>query len=155
MVTSGLQGSAVQPSTLPELRMPYGAGLATVRVSFRLSGVLLVVAGALYMSTVVVDFLRGKADGAVLTMIGAVAQLVGGSKLVAQRYPAGPDTVRRSVGILGLAIGLGILTNSLRNLLAGGGGRDGSARDPYHSWTANRRRGGPDCGDFGPHRPRP
>ena len=100
--------------------MPYGADLANVRVSFRLSGVLLVVAGALYMSTVVVDSLRGKADGAVLTTIGAVAQLVGGSKLVAQRYPAGPDTVRRSVGILGLAIGLGILTNSLRNLLAGG-----------------------------------
>jgi len=120
----GMQRGAPQPLALPTFRVPFSADPDKIRVGFRLTGGVLVVAGALYLSMVVLDFLAGKAGLAMLTTIGAAASLVGGTRLLAQRYSAGPDTVRRSTGTLGLALGPGILVSSLRNF--GGGATGGT-----------------------------
>jgi hypothetical protein len=68
----------------------------------------------------------GNVSRAMFAAIVAAALFIGGTSLLAQRYSAGPDTARRSAGILGLAIGPGALVYSLQNISGG----VGSGTDP-------------------------
>jgi hypothetical protein len=119
MMAFGRHGDAPQPAVLPTLRIPLSADLDRIRVTWRLTGLLLIVTGTLYLVTIVFDSLSGQAARAMPTTILTVAFLIGGASLLAQRYSAGPDTVRRSHGILGLAIGIGSLVYGLRSINGG------------------------------------
>ena len=81
--------------------------------------VALLVTGTLYSATVVIDFLRGEVGLRATVAIGAAAQLIGGTLLWRQPYPVAPDTVRKSWGIVGMAIGSSVLVNSSQIFLSG------------------------------------
>ena len=81
--------------------------------------VALLVTGTLYSATVVIDFLRGEVGTRAIVAIGAAGQLIGGTLLWRQPYPVGPDTVRKSWGIVGMAIGSSVLVNSSQIFLSG------------------------------------
>src|SRR5207249_1933914 len=99
-----VQGSAVQQPARPT-RTRYSTDLETIRGRFRFTGALLIMAGALYLVTIVIDSLSGQAGRVMLATIAAAALLIGGTKLLVQRYSAGLDTVRRCGGIVVLALG--------------------------------------------------
>jgi hypothetical protein len=101
----GMQGGAPEPPALSTLRTGSGTDLETIRGRFRFVGAMLIISGALFLLTTVADFRSGQAGHAMVGTIGAAALLIGGTKLLVQRYSAGLDTVRRSGGILGLALG--------------------------------------------------
>jgi hypothetical protein len=81
--------------------------------------VTLLVTGTLSSATVVLDFLRGDVGTRATVAIGAAAQLIGGTLLWRQPYPLGPDTVRKSWGIVAIAIGSSVLVYSSQNFLSG------------------------------------
>lgn len=91
--------------------------LDTLHLTFRFMAVVLIATGALYLATVVIDFLRGQVGARAIVGVGAAAQLIGGTLLWRQPNPAGPDTVRKSFAIVLMAIGSGGLTYSLQTLL--------------------------------------
>lgn len=124
-MASGREGGTPLLSTPSAFRTPVSADPRDVRIQYRVCGALLMATGTLYFAIVVGDLLMGKASAATLTAIGAAAQFICGTVLVAQRYLTGPDTVRRSQGILGMAIGTGTLAYSLQYIGDGGtGGTD-------------------------------
>src|SRR5206468_9176261 len=96
----GMQGGAPEPPALSTLRTRFSTDLETIRGRFRFTGALLIMAGALYLVTIVGDFLLGQAGRVMLATIAAAALLIGGTKLLVQRYSAGLDMVRRSGGIV-------------------------------------------------------
>jgi hypothetical protein len=65
----------------------------------------MIISGALFVLTIAGYFRSGQAGRAMVGTIGAAALLIGGTKLLVQRYSAGLDMVRRSGGIVGLALG--------------------------------------------------
>ncbi len=101
----GMQGGAPEPPALSTLRTRFSTDLETIRGRFRFTGALLIMAGALYLVTIVGDFLLGQSGRVMLATIAAAALLIGGTKLLVQRYSAGLDMVRRSGGIVVLALG--------------------------------------------------
>ncbi len=113
---SGLEDGVPQPPAFHALTAPSAADLEVFRVAYRVVGVFLIASGALDLSSIVLDLVRGRGDRAMLATIGAAARLVGGTLLLIQRYSAGPDTLRRSIGILEMALGLSILTYSLQSI---------------------------------------
>jgi len=124
-----VQGSAVQQPARPTLRTRYSTDLETIRGRFRFTGALLIMAGALYLATIVIDSLSGQAGRVMLATIAAAALLIGGTKLLVQRYSAGLDTIRRSAGIVGLALGTVGIGFGLWGVGLWGGGRVASWTD--------------------------
>jgi len=125
----GMQGGAPEPPALSTLRTRFSTDLETIRGRFRFTGALLIMAGALYVMTIVVDSLSGQAGRVMLATIAAAALLIGGTKLLVQRYSAGLDTVRRSAGIVGLALGTVSIGFGLWGVGLWGGGRVASWTD--------------------------
>ena len=119
----GMQGGAPEPPALSTLRTRFSTDLETIRGRFRFTGALLIMAGALYLVTIVGDFLLGQSGRVMLATIAAAALLIGGTKLLVQRYSAGLDTVRRSGGIVGLALGTVSIVFGLWGVGLWGGGR--------------------------------
>jgi hypothetical protein len=101
----GMQGGAPEPPALSTLRTRFSTDLETIRGRFRFAGAMLIISGALFVLTILGDFRSGQAGRAMVGTIAAAALLIGGTKLVVQRYAAGLDTVRRSGGIVWLALG--------------------------------------------------
>jgi hypothetical protein len=81
--------------------------------------VVLVATGTLYSATVVVDFLRGQIGTRAIFAIGAAAQVIGGILVWRHPYPVGPDTFRKSWGIVAIAIGSSVLALSIQTFLGG------------------------------------
>ena len=119
----GMQGGAPEPPALSTLRTRFSTDLETIRGRFRFTGALLIMAGALYLVTIVGDFLSGQAGRVMLATIAAAALLIGGTKLLVQRYSAGLDMVRRSGGIVVLALGTVSIVFGLWGVGLWGGGR--------------------------------
>ena len=121
----GMQGGAPEPPALSTHPIDFRTDPDTIRAIWRVTGGLLIVAGTLYLATTVLYSVAGNLGRAMFAAIVAAALFIGGTSLLAQRYSAGPDTARRSTGIVGLAIGPGALAYSLQNISAGlGSGTD-------------------------------
>src|SRR5438132_966620 len=67
----GMQGGAPEPPALSTLRTRFSTDLETIRGRFRFTGALLIMAGALYLVTIVGDFLLGQAGRVMLATIAA------------------------------------------------------------------------------------
>jgi phosphotransferase system glucose/maltose/N-acetylglucosamine-specific IIC component len=117
----GMQGGAPEPPALSIHPIDFRTDPDTIRATWRVTGGLLIFAGIPYLATTVLYSVAGNVGRAMFAAIVAAALFIGGTSLLAQRYSAGPDTARRSTGIVGLAIGPGALVYSLQNLSAGPG----------------------------------
>jgi hypothetical protein len=122
----GMQGGAPEPPALSIHPIDFRTDPDTIRAGWRVTGGLLIVAGTPYLATTVLDSIAGNLGRALFAAIVAAALFIGGTSLLAQRYSAGPDTARRSGGIVGLAMGPGLIFNSLQNISGG----VGSGTDP-------------------------
>src|SRR5438552_4506955 len=103
----GMHGGAPEPPALSTHPIDFRTDRDTIRAIWRVTGGLLIVAGTLYLATPVLYSVAGNLGRAMFAAIVAAALFLGGTSLLAQRYSAGPDTARRSTGIVGLAIGPG------------------------------------------------
>jgi hypothetical protein len=115
----GMQGGAPEPPALSTHRIDFRTDPDPIRATWRIVGGLLIVAGTPYLATTVLYSVVGNLGRAMFAAIVAAALFIGGTSLLAQRYSAGPDTARRSGGIVGLAIGPGALVYSLQTISAG------------------------------------
>jgi len=114
-----MQGGAPEPPALSALRTRFSTDLETIRGRFRFAGAALIFTGALLLVMTISDSLSGRVGRVMFMPILVTAFLIGGTRLLVQRYSAGPDTVRRSGGIVGLALGTGGIVFGLQGL--GGG----------------------------------
>jgi len=113
-----MEGAVVQPRARPTLGTRFSTDLETIRGRFRFVGAGMIISGALWLVTIVADLRLGQAGRVMFMPILVAALLIGGTKLVVQRYSAGLDTVRRSGGIVGLALGTIGIVVGLQGLLA-------------------------------------
>src|SRR6266567_3228422 len=117
-MNSGAMNNVARQPPLPR-SWTLGTDPQTLRSTFRFMAVVLVATGTLYSATVVVDFLRGQVGTRAIFAIGAAAQVIGGILVWRQPYPVGPDTFRKSWGIVAIAIGSSVLALSIQTFLGG------------------------------------